>query len=321
MVHRALQTFYETYPALGSTIKLCLTATMSRSEADELFRELKKTIILFEKRCSRFLPSSELSLFNQKAGIKRGISPELRDVLVKAHRIGRQTNGLYNPFVLPSLQRAGYVHSVVNDYADDPTNDYSQRHLTPVTDIEIGDNWARIPHGTALDLGGCGKGYIGDQLADFIDNNQAVHGYWLSIGGDVVLRGIHETGKPIVVDVRDEVSNEVVAQIQSINRQRFGVATSTVMRRKGVKDGVSWHHIIDPRTGRPAESDIRTMTVCSDSLLAADVHATNCIIVGLDSVPGYLHKHAITEAVLQANDNTYRFYGSQVKGYIDKVVK
>lgn len=103
MVHRALQTFYETYPALGSTIKLCLTATMSRSEADELFRELKKTIILFEKRCSRFLPSSELSLFNQKAGIKRGISPELRDVLVKAHRIGRQTNGLYNPFVLPSL--------------------------------------------------------------------------------------------------------------------------------------------------------------------------------------------------------------------------
>ncbi|HEX7483516.1 MAG TPA: FAD:protein FMN transferase, partial [Candidatus Saccharimonadales bacterium] len=274
-----------------------------------------------EKRCSRFLSTSELSRFNQKAGVRQGISPELRDILTKARDIGVKTDGLYNPFVLPVLQRVGYLHSIVNDYADDPTNDYSDRHMTPVEDLEIGNNWARIPYGTALDLGGCGKGYIGDLLADIVDENEVVEGYWLSIGGDVVARGIHETGQPIAIGIQDEASEKTIARIYPRELQRYAVATSTVMRRKGLKDGVAWHHIIDPRTGRPAESDVQTMTICEDSLFMADVHATNCIIIGAEHVTAYLQKHAIADAVLQAQDSTQQFFGDRVERYVDKAIK
>ena len=321
MVHKALHTYYETYPALGSTIKICLTSSVNQTEADTLLQLLKKTILVFEKRCSRFLPTSELSRFNQKAGTKQGVSPELRDILSKALAIGLKTDGLYNPFVLPALQRAGYLHSVVNDYSDDPTNDYSDRHMTPVGDLEVGDNWARIPYGTALDLGGCGKGYIGDQLADIIDDNQAIEGYWLSIGGDVIARGMHETGLPIMIGVQDEITGKTIARIHPDATQRYAVATSTVMRRKGVKDGVAWHHIIDPRTGKPADSDVQTMTIRDNLLFMADVHATNCIIIGSNQVPAYLEKYGIANAVLQTQDDSRQYFGDRVERYVDKAVK
>jgi thiamine biosynthesis lipoprotein len=320
MAHK-LQTYYEIYPAMGSTIKICLTASMSQSQADSLLRLLKKTILNFEKRCSRFLPTSELSRFNQKAGTRQGVSPELLDIFTKARDIGMRTDGLYNPFVLPVLQRIGYLHSVVQEYADDPTNDYSDRAMTPVTDLEIGEGWARIPYGTALDLGGCGKGYIGDYLADIVDTYDTVEGYWLSMGGDVVARGIHESELPITIGIQDEQTMDTIAQVYPSGVERYAVATSTILRRHGIKDGKAWHHIIDPRTAHPAETDLLTASVCTKSLFEADVHATNCIIVGSKQAPAYLTRQAIHDALLQTQGSEHTFIGGHIKRYIDKVAK
>jgi len=319
MVHK-LHTYYETYPAMGCTIKICLTATMSQIEADVLLRLLKKKILSFEKRCSRFLTTSELSRFNKKASTKQGVTPELLDIFTKARDIGLKTNGLYNPFVLPVLQRVGYLHSIVKEYENDPTDDFSNRVMTSITDLELGDGWAKIPYGTAIDLGGCGKGYIGDQLADIVDTYNDVKGYWLSMGGDIVARGVHESGQPIMIGLQDETSKRTIAKVNPMGLDRYAVATSTILSRRGSEKGVAWHHIIDPRTARPAETDILTASVCAKSLFDADVHATNCIIIGAEKASTYLKKHEVSDALLQLRTGDNIIIGDGIKGYVDKAV-
>lgn len=321
MAHDQLRTYYETYPAMGSVVKICLTSSMDQAEADRLLHHLKKEIMQFEKRCSRFLPASELSRFNQKAGTKQGVTPQLLSILTKARDIGIRTEGLYNPFILPALQRVGYLHSVVPDYANDPTNDYSSRVMTPVTNLEVGDGWARIPYNTAIDLGGCGKGYIGDLLADIIDTHETVKGYWLSMGGDIVARGIHESGLPIAIGISDEHTGKIIARMTPDGMERYAVATSTTLRRQGIQDGVSWHHIIDPRTARPADSDLPTVSVVHPFLFDADVHATNCIILGSPKVPYYLREHKLQDALLQPNKGKDIFIGEHIKRYVDTATK
>lgn len=319
MVHK-LHTYYETYPAMGCTIKICLTATMSQTEADVLLRLLKKKILSFEKRCSRFLTTSELSRFNKKAGTKQGVTPQLLDIFTKARDIGLKTNGLYNPFVLPVLQRVGYLHSIVKEYENDPTDDFSNRVMTSIIDLELGDGWAKIPYGTAIDLGGCGKGYIGDQLADIVDTYNDVKGYWLSMGGDIVARGVHESGQPIMIGLQDETSKQTIAKVHPMGLDRYAVATSTILRRRGSEKGVAWHHIIDPRTAQPADTDILTASVCVRSLFDADVHATNCIIMGAEKASIYLKKHEVSDALLQLRTGDNIIIGDGIKGYVDKAV-
>lgn len=175
--------YYQKQQALGSTVELSIAGDIESTAADELYRQLWHAVFQFERQFSRFLPASELSQFNRNAGVKQIISSEFQDILEKAKAIGAETDGLYNPFILPALQAAGYDHSLVKGYEQDSQDDHSHKVVAPVERLEIGDGWARIPFGTAIDLGGCGKGYLADVLAGMVPSY--IHGYWFSLGGDI----------------------------------------------------------------------------------------------------------------------------------------
>lgn len=95
--------------ALGSICEIVLVGPVATLNV--CFASLWRDILLFEKRFSRFLPSSELSHINERAGLETGISGAMYDILSAAKHASRLTNNRYNPFVLPALQRAGYVGS------------------------------------------------------------------------------------------------------------------------------------------------------------------------------------------------------------------
>jgi thiamine biosynthesis lipoprotein len=299
--------------ALGSTIDLVVVSDAEQAAVDECFRKLWLQIFEFEKRCSRFLPSSELSTFNRGAGLKQPVSEEFRAVLIAASEMATLTNGLYNPFVLPALQRAGYVQSMVAAHSTDTVDDFSERGMALPDQLEISDSWARIPYGTALDLGGCGKGFIGDLLADLADSFTELTGYWFSLGGDVVTGGLDESGKPWVVQIEMTASKSPQSSACVIvpNAERYAVATSSVTRRKGGKGASSWHHIIDPRTGRSAETDLLTASICARTALIADVLASCAIILGSTAKAELADKGALG-GVLQARDKAVHKWGKLV---------
>jgi thiamine biosynthesis lipoprotein len=288
---------YQERQALGSRIQLALVVGDRQDEAP-LFQQLWLELLLFEKRCSRFLPASELSTFNRAAGTRQPLSPEFRDILVAAQRMAHQTAGLYNPFVLPALQRSGYKNSLLPGHQTDDTDDFSDRRVVVADRLEVADTWARIPYGTAIDLGGCGKGYIGDVLAGQA-LQQKLSGFWFAIGGDVIAYGADEQQQPWTVYLQPDPKadqDQRIGQVAVPTDGLYAVATSTSLYRRGQQAGKAWHHIIDPRSGRPADSDITVATVCDGSLLRADVLASCLIIVGSGQAAELVHQHKLSSA-------------------------
>lgn len=283
--------------ALGTTISMYVHGPPVE-ENIKLRKQFKRTILEFEKRFSRFLPNSELTKINQGSGRYIGVSDEFLGLLQKSIDVSKRTDGIFNPLILPNLQRSGYLRSFVEKYSNDPVPDYTARALGKVQEIEIEDNRVRIPTSSALDFGGCGKGYLGDLLANILDKRSDVEGYWLSLGGDVVASGVHPNGSLIQIGARNPVSNRVTGIITVKKGERTAVATSTTLFRRGVVNGQAWHHIIDPRTGSPSNSDIHSATVVSNLLFEADVHASNCIIIGSQKVKSYISAQGISDTLV-----------------------
>lgn len=282
---------YQERPALGSTVQMGLVSN-EPDVAEQLLRDLWLELLLFENRCSRFLPDSELSQFNRGAGVRRLVSAEFRDVLLAAKRMAALTGGMFNPFVLPSLQRSGYDRSLVPGHADDVVDDHSSKRLIESSKLEVGDNWASIPYGSAIDLGGCGKGYIGDVLAALVDAVPAIHGYWLSIGGDIIVSGSNDKSEPWTIYLQpDPKQSNRLGEVAVPLGRKLAVATSTTLLRRGTNKGKKWHHIINPATGEPANTDIDIMIICSESLLKADVLASCGVICGSSNMGKFLQRY------------------------------
>jgi len=297
-----LRELSQTKIALGGNVTLSIVTDVSTEKSDHLFSDLWQMVFKFERQFSRFIPMSELSIFNRTTGLKTPITSEFRDILIAAKQQGLDLNGLYNPFVTPALQRAGYKQSALLGHEKDVQFDYSDRRVVPVGRLEIGNDWAKIPYGTAIDLGGCGKGYLADKLGSFL-RDQPVTGYWLSLGGDIVTMGTDSNGKQITLGIQDAIQLlDSKYMIHSPN-EHFAEATSGTFRRQGQDTSNSWHHIIDPATSQPADTDIRLATVCAGTGLLADVLASCAIILGSKKAPSFLKKHGASSALLQCINN------------------
>ncbi|MBW4062117.1 FAD:protein FMN transferase [Candidatus Saccharibacteria bacterium] len=300
---------YQETVALGSKTGLSIVSTAPKVKIEALYHTLWREIFLFERRFSRFLPASELSIFNRNAGTKQVISPEFQAVLVAARDISQETAGLYNPFILPALQSAGYVNSRVPGHETNPVDDHSGKTVVPVKNLEIGDGWARIPFATAVDLGGCGKGYLADLLRERLPD--IISGYWLSFGGDIAVGGRNEQNQPWTVLIQSAA--DPAKNIASLKPDgTSGVATSGINIHTGIKAGEVWHHIIDPRTLRPAKTDILLATVSDKSALRADVLASCAVILGGGQAMEFLKQHQADAAVLQ--------FGSRLEHFGDGII-
>lgn len=297
-----LRSFSQTRIALGGATTLSFVANMSLNSAELVFRKLWRQVFNFEKKFSRFIPNSELSVFNQSTGVKKSVSPEFRDILLAAVDMGRKTSGLYNPFILPALQRAGYINSANTGYEKDKQIDYRERSVVDFDRLVISNNTANIPYNTAIDLGGCGKGYLADLLGKTLQNEK-VQGYWLSLGGDVATFGHDENGNQFCLGIQDAKALD-----QTINWQidcptnHFAVATSGTFRRNGQSDLGKPHHIIDPFTQKSAETDILLATVCACDGFSADVLASCAVILGSKMAPAFLKANGATSALIQFKD-------------------
>lgn len=287
---------------LGSDIRLSIVSSLSTEKVNTIFKTMWYTIFKFERQFSRFIPESELSVFNRRAGLKNYISNDFVKLLRTSENLSRRTNNLYNPFVLPALHRAGYIQSAAPGYENDVQENYSKRSVTLPERLKIGEDWAQIPHGTALDLGGCGKGYLADLLATYLDS-QKTDGYWLSLGGDIITKGLDENNTAIQVAIQSAKNpqirhhNQITCPVSTL-----AIATSGTFVRENQKNTGLRHHIIDPQTTRPANTDVVLATVCASSAVLADVLASCAVILGSKEAVPFLIKQGASSVLLQCYD-------------------
>jgi len=233
----------------------------------------------YERTLSRFDPASELSALNRAGERPTVVSPLLCAALAAADQLRRATGGLYNPAVLPALEAAGYDRSfelLAERAAPGPSSDTALLPPPQPYRLDAPRRLVQLAPGVRLDLGGIGKGLAVDAAADLLRGQP---GFLVDAGGDVRLGGQSPNGGLWCVGVQDPLDLERDLAVLVVSD--CAVATSSVGRRRWSAGGGVRHHLIDPRTGRSAESDALAATVVGPSCATAEVWAKALVIAGV----------------------------------------
>jgi thiamine biosynthesis lipoprotein len=238
--------------------------------AERLFRSS-------EARFSRFLADSELCALNRGAGSDVPVSPEMLRILDRAAAMHRRTGGIFDPAILPGLEAAGYDRSFERVERDGPAGPQPPAHAGSFADLRIDHarGTVRAPLGLRIDLGGIGKGFTVDAAADLLrpGGNALV-----DAGGDIRAFGGGPDGDGWLIGVSDPL--QPARLLDQVWLQDAALATSTTAARRWLRGGTLQHHIIDPRTGAPAESDAVSVTVLAASAVEAEVLAKAALVLG-----------------------------------------
>ena len=140
-----------------------------------------------------------------------------------------------------------------------------------------GEGLLTVPIGTYLDLGATAKAYVADHAAHALSTRYGT-AVMVELGGDIAVAGHRPDGWCVQVAEREGDDGQLVLL------RYGGLTTSTTTVRHWRRGGVAMHHIIDPRTGQPADGPWRTATVAAPRALAANVASTAAIVLGEDAV-------------------------------------
>ena len=227
-----------------------------------------------EQRWSRFIADSEISILNRNAGQFVEVSDDTRLLVELAIEAWRISGGSFDPTVLGAVIRSGYDRSF-EALGDAPAAGISAL-LLGCTDIEITERGIRLPPGTGFDPGGIGKGLGADIVAD--DAMRAgADGVCVNLGGDLRVRGRSPEGAGWTIDIEHPLASTPLARV---GVSEGAVATSTTLKRHWKVDGEPRHHLIDPATGMPSDSDLTLACVISAQAWAAEVLAKAVLLRG-----------------------------------------
>jgi len=217
-------------------------------------------------------------------------------ILEKAKEYSEISNGAFDVTVGPLVKKWG----VFSDNPSIPSMDeiHSLLGIVGFKDIKIDKPSSRAKldkKGQVVDLGGIAKGFAGDEAIK-IYKKHGVKSAFISIGGNIVLLGGKPDSTSWKVGVRDPRGPEG-SYIAVINAKDKAIVSSGDYQRYFEKEGVRYHHIIDPRTGYPADSGLIGTTVVSELSIDADALSTAAFVLGLESGMDLIEKIEGVEAV------------------------
>jgi thiamine biosynthesis lipoprotein len=258
--------------AMGSPLRLTLGAGAPLVFAASLWSTVLDEFERGEAAMSRFRGTSELTALNRTAGTSAvdRPSPRLRRALVASDRARRVTGGRFDPRVLGDLDRLGYHGAALGEPGTDiATVGRPDRVIQPV-----GGRGMSVTQ--PIDLGGIGKG-LGLRWAAARLVCEGARDFLVEAGGDLVARGSDPDGSPWQIGIEDPAGGEDLAVIAVSDR---AVATSSIRVNRWVMDGRIVHHLLDPRTGEPANDGLLAVTVAAPDPAWAEVWSKALYLAG-----------------------------------------
>ena len=263
--------------ALGTTARLAVWppehAGLAAMAADQVLAAL-------DLQASRFRPDSEISWVHRGEGGLFMLSDGLAEAVRVALEAARWTGGLADPTVGDALIALGYDRdfAAIGAHRDEPL-----AAAVPAPGwqrVRLDGALLRLPPGIRLDLGATAKGLGSDRAARAVmaAAGQA-GGVLVSLGGDIATAGTApRDGWPIVAADRPDAPGNSPAQ--PVRLPWGAVATSSITCRRWQRDGRLLHHIVDPRTGRPADGPWQTASVAAMTCADANAASTAAIVAG-----------------------------------------
>jgi thiamine biosynthesis lipoprotein len=277
------------FRAMGTDVHLALTGGPVDAA---LLAAGEDHVHLLEARWSRFLPESEISRLNQRPGIPALVSPETFDLVAHAVAAWARTGGAFDPTVGDALAAFGYDRDfplVAATVASAPAVCELPRGAGGIELIpEI--SAVTLPAGATIDPGGIGKGLAADLTARLLVDAGA-EGALVNLGGDLraIGRAPHADGWAITVP--DPLDGE--RELLRLAIPAGAVATSSRLGRCWTTTAGPAHHLIDPRTGAPAVTDVVAVTVVAGEAWWAEALTTALFLAGPDGLAGLEDAQAV----------------------------
>lgn len=291
-------TAFDAWTALGMLVQLVVTSPKRIAAAREL---LEADLLALDLACSRFRADSELVAVGNVARSASepftvSVSPLLAEAVAVSLRAAQLTDGDVDPTVGGALSALGYDR----DFAEltrpggsavtgsEDTGGVTVRVIPGWRSVRVDLDRQRltVPAGVQLDLGATVKGWAADRAAARIAEVLGC-GVLVSLGGDTAVAGEPPAGGwRIRVQDRTALPDEPAdGSSQVVTVRDGGLATSSTAARRWRRGGDVLHHILDPRTGRPAVPVWRTVSVAAATCADANTAATAAIIRGRQALP------------------------------------
>jgi thiamine biosynthesis lipoprotein len=268
----------------------------------------------WEQHLSRFRESSELNQLNRHAGQAMQVSSILWEVIQLAIKSATWSDGLVSPTILNALEAAGYDRSfeLIGSIGSNETRSADARPdgLWRSIDRKSSTRSIQLPVNVRIDLGGVAKGWAAERAV----RKLSIHGAALvEASGDIALAGARRDGQAWPIGVSNPLQPD--QQLELIMIDQGGVATSGRDYRRWKKDGQWQHHIIDPRTGLPAVTDVISATVVAPTAYQAEVAAKVTLILGGEKGLSWLNEHADHAGLLVLEDGRV-LYSERMQKYL-----
>jgi FAD:protein FMN transferase len=232
-----------------------------------------------DRACSRFRSDSELARVNQARGRRVAVGPLLLEALRVALEAARASDGLVDPTVGKTLRMLGYDTTFRVVARRDAESFHASFSTVPGWQcVELDQDAAtvRVPTGVELDLGATAKALACDRVAAAAA--AVAGGTLVGIGGDIAVAGAAPPGG-WPVRIADDHAAPLDAPGPTVAVRSGGIATSSTTVRRWRSGSVELHHLVDPRTGRPASSRWRTITVAAGTCVDANVASTAAFLL------------------------------------------
>lgn len=281
---------------------------ITHSDVYALIDECNNITASTEALFSAYSGTSAVSEFNNSRKIIIEDIPELYDVLRISSEVHEISGGAFDITVFPLVKLWNVTHS---EDSWTPPNDDDIQALMPDVGMDklMYDSYllTRVPYEsmTEIDLGGIAKGYTLGKCAEYLSSQKAMG--TLNFGGNIALIGSKRGGESWNVGIKNPFAPDTLIGVLALDSGI--VATSGAYERYTEYDSVRYHHIIDPSTGYPADSDLALVAVWVSEADAysgayADALSTALFVMGHDAALELYKPYSNFEAVLIKNDGT-----------------
>ncbi len=316
----AVQKYDATGVAMGTMINQTIyvkgNETQSAEEvADQITGQITERLKEMEADISWRIETSQVSQINVSGAGADGfaMSEELAEVLKTAWQISEDSEGAFDLTIAPVVRLWDIDKwAAMGEEQESPTlpkkNQIQEAlNATGYGDVEFEGNTIFLPEGFLLDLGAIGKGMACDEILKLLETGEkneagdeagdktesgedvgnaenceimsGLQAAVISLGGNILTYGSKPDGSPWKVGVVDPLNPDTYLGTLTLTGTNV-VTTSGDYERYVEIDGKRYHHIIDPATGYPAASGIRSVTILSDSGLIGDALSTACFVLG-----------------------------------------
>lgn len=260
--------------------------------------EAEREIVRLESLFSVTDTDSDVSKINLNAGTSAEVSDDTIMLLTYALDYCQMTDGALDITVYPILREWGFT---TGEYKI-PDNERIKELLafTDYRKIKISGNTVSLEKNTKIDIGSTAKGYTGDRIAEIMQKN-GVDSALINLGGNVQAVGTKPDGSKWKIGIQDpENSGEIVC---TLSVSDCAVVTSGNYERYFVgADGKKYCHIIDPKTGYPADNGVISASVIGKSGVMCDALSTALFVMGTEKAIAFCKSHHEIDAVIITND-------------------